>query len=758
MEHQRRKMNQYIDAIALFAVIHYAAFRFLQNTTFPFQFSDLYKTVTLLSLGCIGGIRYLYIEKDRFIRSIAEKDIKRLLLYLLCFLMALPFIFVGLKHDLKILVFFPFAALCLYQMKPEKVIIAFILAIGLLLAGTAAACLAGCIRNIALTSGRGAHSYAASYGIWNTTDFAAYFLFISLFVWSNIKTHTWTMCVALLCSFILCSIAVYSLSRSQTTLICFLLLAGFVLWEQIEYSVFRKNSGMNWIIKATNGLATISFPLIMIFFSIMVFLYGSGNAFAVQMNAFLSDRLSDTWKILEKYGVKIWGTAYAMHGNGGTIFLDWRIYDFLDSSYAYLLIRYGIVITCIFTGLWIRTANSAIHSGRKKLAYAMSVMAVYALSESHLSEINYNILVAMPFCSFLAQSEEALCRENRNKSFFPKNCFSILIAFAMICGLFFLSPRLLAVIRSVSYVLKWNSGIKTIWPLLLCMVFMIGLYELWKQLANIYHQKSKKSIVLVTLILLSFALGIFEANQVINNGINEKKEELSAEENVIQIVKKAAKQPVYAFEKWELYNRLIGGFSDTIATAEDLCRSKKGTLFTNSDREVLQIIQDGGMYLQFSDSSSIYTFDMAVVEALSNQNYNWTAFYSSTRKCDLEDIAALNGLELDREGQLLLNGENQSIRKNRLLDLSEGNYEVRYFLQLPQTEHASQICTIRMTAYDGEVTIIERAVDASEFDETGRCEIVLSFKIYDRPKTEFLLEAAEGVQVNVVGIEWEKVS
>ena len=184
----RTRVETILDALAIAAVMHYAVFRFLQSTMFYFFYTDRYKTVTLLLLILIGGIRFLYLLLKKVWRISEPKDQSFLLLrHALAFCLAIPFFLSGWLHNFKTLFFLPFAALCFYDMKPEKVFRVFLVTIGTVFAATVLCSLSGTVRNLVSIK----EGHVASYGIINSTDFASYFSFLLVTAWCCMKNRNW---------------------------------------------------------------------------------------------------------------------------------------------------------------------------------------------------------------------------------------------------------------------------------------------------------------------------------------------------------------------------------------------------------------------------------------------------------------------------------------------------------------------------------------------------------------------------------------
>ena len=742
-----------LDCISLCTVFQYSMYRFFQSTTFPFIYSDLYKTITILSLICIGVSRFIYISIQKITLMNSSKERARwIILFFASGILAIPFFIAGLKNDYKLLVFMPLSVLCLYDMKPEKIIRKFALFQLILFLAVCICGLAGCIKNIAFDGHGG---FVESYGFVNTTDCAAYVLFILLFIWSSAKDATWMSSVLFSVISVGTAYIAFYFTGSRTTMFCCGFLAIICLWEKLESSIIRHKTKYKWIIKCSNLISIIIFPLMALLLFTLTYLYGNGNTIAKSIDVYTAGGISNTWDVYKQFGVSLFGSFFEMHGHGGSLIAEFRKYDFIDNSYAYVLIRYGIAVFIVFTFLWIWMSIDAIRSGRKRIAFAMAIMAIYALSESHLQEINYNILVAMPFCAFTPVSSKQKWKGNLKKVWHSK------IPIIVIIGLFLFSfPVMLSWLRTIIYLNNWNSGMQTIWPMIVCVGVLLLLFALIKMIHSFSINKHISGLIAITIVLLTICSCAFYFDRRINAGLTEKKNEITSEKETIELVQSNSEQPIYVSDKSELYRRNYEGFQGFMMSNEDLCRSHKGTLFVDIGREILPVTQAGGIYCQISNTSGIYSFDPAVISALSEKGFDCRPYYYSERSCDLYDVAELNGLRLDKKGRIILDGK--GIRENRFMDQVDGHYVVCFSLSLDNTQIEKdperKICNVIVSGFKQETIIDQRAVLASDFDDQGRYTVVLEYYVFDMPRMEYLIDVEEETTLYVDKITWKRVS
>lgn len=259
------------------------------------------------------------------------------------------------------------------------------------------ASLLGVIENLAYTSadlGKGMYRY--SFGCVYTTDFAAhiFFMLLTAFYLYQEKLrwyHYIGTCVI--------SGLIYYFCYAKLDTICIFLLglffAGYhvLQWqskrEKQQIFIFKRTkANIRWK-KIWNVFALVSmvfFGMVMYFLS---FYYEEDNEFIETINETITGRL-DLAKIgLEKYGITLFGQNIPMIGMGGSTKSP-KDYFFIDSSYLFILLRYGIlffVMVIVIYGL-------ICYKNREDTVLMMLVvlLAISCSIDHHLLDEAYNPL------------------------------------------------------------------------------------------------------------------------------------------------------------------------------------------------------------------------------------------------------------------------------------------------------------------------------------------------------------------------------
>lgn len=734
---KRNKLAWILDALSLGAVLQYCAFRFLQSTMFVFYYSDAYKMITMMLLIVFGGIRWLYVATKKWKERDEEGRNKFVLYCVGAVALAIPFLYVGWKHDYKFLIFLPICCMCLYDMEAEKVLKAFFAVIGTLLAATVLCSLSGTVRTLTNVGNDG--RVVAAYGIINTTDFASYFTFLLLAIWCGMKGREWksSFLFAVLAAII--SYLAFVLTDSRTVLEVGAILLILVLWD----CVVEHRSGLRKMEKAVNTLSTIAFPLIGLTVIILVYCYAQQAPWAVQIDQVLSGRLRVTLDPYNTYGISPFGnTIETMHGKGGTLLsYGWSSgYGYLDVAYAMLAIRYGWIITALVAGLWIWMTARALKQGSRRIAFAMVIMAIHAFSEARILDVNYNIFLVMPFCGFERGAEKKEIEKAKEINWIPA-----VSGIALVGAVYLLLPHILSWLRTVFAGKGWNGGTAALNSLAICVGLVSCIWLLWVFLNRV--KRNKRAVIGIAAVLCICVVGVVICNNEIEALITAQAERLNEEEKTVRLVQAAATQPVYVAEQEELYKRRFSGFEDHTFSTEEV---RKESIFTDSDEEALGMVAAGGMYTALSDKTGLYSFDPAVIEELAKEGFDWTTYYSGRRTANLSDVALFNGMKLN-SGGLELTGPCRVITSNMETDQFSGTYEVEF--KLSGVEGSGDIGCIEVLGDAG-----ERLIKSEEIIGTGNCEKTINYMIRSTPKVSYGIEINEGAKVTIEEIGWKQLS
>ncbi len=744
---KRARLEWWMDALALGSVLQYCIYRFLQSTMFQFYYSKRYKLFTMALLLFFGGIRYLY----KLVQKWNEREDKKgfVIRVIGAWILALPFFYVGWKHDYKFLIFLPICCMCLYDMDSGKVCRWFFVTIGICLAATVLCCLSGTVRNIVWWTG----DITISEGFINNTDFASYFTFLLLVGWCGIRNRKWYVSVSYALLSLVISYIVNHATDSRTVLYCGFLMSGLMLWDVIEEKVLRKHQKLSILGKGINSIAIMAFPLIGLLIIFFIIRFVAGDRWALDLNYSLSDRLNTVLAPIQKYGVHAFGSkinnghgfgATMIRGGGGPGSGYSAGYSYIDVSYAALVVKFGWILAGVFTVLWVWMTIRALKFGNNRIALTLTVLAFHAFSEARILDINYNIFLALPFAALSMKDLEEKVRNT--------NWISIAVGVVMIVGVWHILPRGLSWLRAFFSVQQWKIGTAAFYSFIFCVGIISLLVLLWKSISGENGVK-KRVISSIGIACVLSAVGL-HMNTRIDNGLQARAEKIETELTVVRTVKEVATAPVYAAEPEEFYRRYGEKQAFYCCSTEELYRSK-GTLFTDQETELFGISLFGGQHTQVSENRGIYSYDLAVIKALENIGYVWTPYYSGRKIVNLSDVARFNGMSPNFP--LVLKDGARITTENMETDQFEGTYEVKLEALLLSKGSEGLIGKIEILGEAGETVIYQEDILSDCFDDSGLCERTIVYQTRSIPKVSFAISVSDQASIEINEISWQRV-
>jgi hypothetical protein len=228
-----------------------------------------------------------------------------------------------------------------------------------------------------------------SFGIAYPTDFSAHVFYIILaFCYlkkERIKYWEISSIVAL-------GIFVYVFCEARLNTICILLTAGAMTYNKICYvraTKERTTYNMNPILSVILCLSTTLSAMMMIGLTLI---YSPRNKLLLFLDKVLSYRLSYGKKGIDIYGNSIFGQQIPLIGGGRSKI--WPVnYFFLDSSYLFILLQYGILVLGIILLLFLIMSFRARKVQDWTLLWLIAIMSLQCVVEHHMLDVSYNVLL-----------------------------------------------------------------------------------------------------------------------------------------------------------------------------------------------------------------------------------------------------------------------------------------------------------------------------------------------------------------------------
>ena len=170
----------------------------------------------------------------------------------------------------------------------------------------------------------------------------------------------------------------------------------------IVYTVFVKKK---WNLPAKadriwRGILLVSYPVSCGIFMLMMITYnpspeGVYNKYHILGS--LEGRVANAKRIMGVTGVTPFGRYYENYWVAGNTFKNTGNYEFLDSSYARVLLMYGWVAFVLILGLLILLQCRLYKEKQTFKMYLLAVLSLHFMMEHHILEPAYNIFLILPF-------------------------------------------------------------------------------------------------------------------------------------------------------------------------------------------------------------------------------------------------------------------------------------------------------------------------------------------------------------------------
>ena len=567
----------------------------------------------------------------------------------------------------------------------RKLLKQWVYSIGAVLLITFSSAFIGAAENLVYYVGGIRLKMRGSMGVLYPTDAATWLFFFLMISWAAFDTLPDTVMLL---------IAVISLlftkgyCDSKCCLVCTFLFILVILYRIFEKNIIEKKALLGPVKKIIDLLALFSVPIGALSIYILTVSYGKEKPLLYKIDKKLHYRLKYGWKGLKEYGIKLFGSDFEMTGNGGSYVSPGDNYTFLDSSYINILIFFGIITGIILLVMWIYVMGRAIGLNERRILLVMAVIAVHSFEEHHFAEIIYNPFIMLAFCSFLPEEREDRKTEGSGIRGLFKDARLIT---AMLGGALFIaiSPVLLDIFRTIADILDAKNslpGLITVLVFLMVFFAAVGLC--------IYSVIKQKTYALLTGVCTMLFLTT-AASAFVSIKRNVYEDRLEADREAIELIMDNKTYPVYVNDYPYPYLTEYEGFSYSPWTDGDMARYKHGTMLFDSSEESHCSIKRGYMYAQVSPYTGIYSNDREVIEALTENDYHVTGYYSGERGIEIKD------------GEL----------KNTTI--LPGKYLVRAELA---SDAAGKDITLNLINTDEEKAVATVDVGAEDYDDNGIAE------------------------------------
>ena len=248
--------------------------------------------------------------------------------------------------------------------------------------------LTGVIENLQYTfeAERGVRN---SFGIVYPTDFAAHVLFAML---SFIIAYEEKLNIIHSLAGIVITVVVYLFCNTRVDCACMM-----IAWVGVPVIKLLQKKDIPCVLKKISAwICTFSMPAAAALMLVLSAVYNSSSPFLSRLNELLNGRLAFGKEGFERYPVTLFGQKVTLIGAGGSTTLR-EDYFFLDCSYMFCLMKYGVIITLLLIAAYVLVGMRHKHNGIMLLMIAIT--ALNCMIAHHLPDIAYIVFTAFVFAA-----------------------------------------------------------------------------------------------------------------------------------------------------------------------------------------------------------------------------------------------------------------------------------------------------------------------------------------------------------------------
>ncbi len=251
--------------------------------------------------------------------------------------------------------------------------------------------LTGVIENLQYTfeTARGIRN---SFGIVYPTDFAAHILFITM---AFIIAYEEKLNIVHSLAGILITAVIYYFCDTRVDCACMLL-----AWAGIPLiKILQKKKLPDILKKICGSICILSMPVASVLMIVLSAVYTGSSPFMSALNELINGRLAFANEGFERYSVTLFGQQVRLIGAGGSTVIS-PDYFFLDCSYIYCLLKYGIIVTLLLVIAYVFIGIRYKHNGI--ILWIIAITALNCMIAHHLPNVSYVFFTAAVFADIEA--------------------------------------------------------------------------------------------------------------------------------------------------------------------------------------------------------------------------------------------------------------------------------------------------------------------------------------------------------------------
>lgn len=648
---------------------------------------------------------------------------------------------------------------CNYQ----KVLKTFVIAEGLIFITAVFSAFANVIPNYVYYS---QYRLRSSWGIIYPTDLASFFLFLCITAWiAWKKIPDWFFLLPGICALFVS----YVIAASNTSTICCILFIFFILLHTLLRYV-----NVSFLEKTVKFISSISFPTFGGIVIALFWLYKQESGLADRINVLTHSRLSNAVKAYDLYGIKFFGTPLPQVGNGGGTGVNVG-YNFVDSTYLLILLRYGVVALIVITILWMLMTRHAGIMGDYRLLLSLVLISFHSISEHHFTEVNYNIFLILPFSVLYSKQTED---EEKKAAFFAsemnKYGFAAFATFISIGLIFFLiGPGFLSWFCTICDITGLNFPYYRIQRVYFVIVFaficllFVGIYFIYRgYLSMIFRSqlgtKAKKVFFVSSFCIMCI---LFGSKIMLHREYQQWSNQLDADRKAVEAVQEAEKCDLYVMVVPEFYKKEFTGVRSAFLPLDDYSRLRNVAVILDSDVDSNVLTSRGFLYTEISESHAIYTNSETAAAKLHDAGFHLTGFYSKNKAINMFPLRETYGAGGDDNLAVIVTDKNP-VRTGSGLTLFNNNYLVNLVLSFDSAlneekwntlDPEAPVCKFLISSNNNAEIVTEKTFVRKQFINRDKYSADFSVRIPTANNVEFqILPLTENVNFLLHDLHYQK--
>lgn len=605
--------------------------------------------------------------------------------------------------------------------------------------------------------------YKHSFGICYPTDFAAHLVYGVLVFWVLFRKIPTIVHVAIMVGLTVLQLMFCGTQCSEIVMVLSMI---SVIYVAASGWIMQRNGVVGKIIRGIDWLVCTTTVVCAVVIVVLSMRYDPNVLIMEWLNQALSGRLRLAQDAFQQYGMSLFGTAFEMVGNGGDT-VSRAGYNFVDSSFCLILVRYGILAFLAILVLTVFIGVKANKNGNRRVVFALALIAVHSMIEHHLIELAYNPFLLLIFCDM-----RDMCVQNRKRNAPVALEKKVKLLYGVVYGgvvLFLLwgTPAILTYGRTLVTLLRLYEVNRQWWFIFALVVLTAAVVLLIRQIAfgmdcfrcrsNRNKRRGYLAVVCMMILISSFAAGEWTLKRFGCSYEESVKRGIELIE-ILQEKLDGQDYRIYVDDVPALYQRHVKGVSNSIFTASGVAEKKNIIIVTDKSKDIFELTEAGFQFGELSEQEGIYTNNEKAIQALEQNGISMEKCYSVRKIVNLENMAVLNDLEMTESGGLLVDSQEKSLIYGPYAVVYKGVLEVTFQLTfLDSSIQEGKVATVRLSSDCGKRVLEEKILNRDDFNEDDECIVTIKKTINSSEGIEFLIFSNGDTKLAVQSITYKKV-